>query len=68
MSVKDQDPLEKKSGVVYQIACSCGHVYMGEMKRALRTLIKEQKAATRRGETEKLAIAEHAWGQHHPML
>ena len=24
--VKDQDPLEKKSGVVYQIPCSCGHV------------------------------------------
>ena len=24
--VKDWDPLEKKSGVVYQIPCSCGNV------------------------------------------
>ena len=66
--VKDQDPLEKKSEVVYQIPCSCGHVYIGETKRALDTRIKEHRAATRRGETEKSAIAEHAWGQQHPIL
>ena len=60
MRVKDQDPLEKKLGVVYQIPCSCGHVYIGETKRAVETCIKEHKAATRRGETEKSAIAEHA--------
>ena len=66
--VKDQDPLEKKSGVVYQIPHSCGHVYIGETKRALETCIKEHRAATRWGETEKSAIAEHTWGQHHPIL
>ena len=66
--VKDQDPLEKRSGVVYQIPCSCGNVYIGEMKRALETRIKEHRAATRQGETEKSAIAEHAWGQQHPIL
>ena len=38
--VKDQDPLEKKSRVVYQIPCSCGNVYIGETKRALETHIK----------------------------
>ena len=32
-----------------------------EMKRALKIHIKEHKAATRRGETEKSAIAEHTW-------
>ena len=39
-----------------------------ETKRALETHIKEHRAATRRGETEKSAIAEHAWGQQHPIL
>ena len=38
------------------------------MKRALETCIKEHRAATRWGETEKSTIAEHAWGQHHPIL
>ena len=38
------------------------------MKRALETRIEEHKAATRRGETEKSVIAEHAWGQQHPIL
>ena len=38
------------------------------MKRALETRIKEHRAATKRGETEKSAIAEHAWGQQHPIL
>ena len=66
--VKDQDPLEKRSGVVYQIPCSCGNVYIGETKRAFETHIKEHRAATRQGETEKSAIAEHAWGQQHPLL
>ena len=53
MRVKDQDLLEKKAGVVYQIPCSCGYV---ETKRVLETCIKEHKAAARRGETEKSAI------------
>ena len=65
MRVKDQDPLEKKSNVVYHVPCSCGRVYIGEMKRALETRMKEHKAATRRGELKKSAIAEHAWNHHH---
>ena len=32
-----------------------------EMKRALKIRIKEHKAATRQGETEKSATAEHTW-------
>ena len=53
---------------MYQIPCSCGNVYIGETKRALETRIKEHRAATRRGEMEKSAIAEHAWGQQPPIL
>ena len=43
-------------------------VYIGETKRALETRIKEHKAATRRGETTKSAIEEHAWKEHHVIL
>ena len=67
MRVKDRDPLEKKSSVVYKVPCSCGRVYIGETKQALKTRIKEHKAATRRGEMEKSAIAEYAWNHHHQM-
>ena len=38
------------------------------MKTALETHIKEHRATTRWGETEKSAIAEHAWGQQHRIL
>ena len=39
-----------------------------EKKRALKTHIKEHKAATRWGEAEKAAIVKHVWGQQHPIL
>ena len=61
MQVKDQDPLGKKSNGVYQVSRSNGCVYIGETKRALEVHIKEHQTATRRGELEKSAIAEHAW-------
>ena len=56
------------AGVVYKIPCSCGKEYIGETKRMLETRLKEHKAATRRGETEKSAVAEHAWKEDHPPL
>lgn len=64
-SVKDpRDPLS--SGGVYRIPCSCGSVYIGTTKRSVNTRIKEHKGNCRRGETEKSAVAEHAWsgGNH----
>ena len=64
--VKDQDSLEK-SGVVYQIPCSCSHVYRGD-KESPWDSQKEHKAATWWGEAEKAAIAKHVWGQQHPLL
>ena len=66
--VKDVDPLLSRAGVVYKVPCSCGKKYIGETKRAFGTHSKEHQAATRRGEVEKSAIAEHAWAeQHHPL-
>ena len=38
-------PTELSSGVVYQVPCSCGKVYIGETIRRLETRIKEHKDA-----------------------
>ena len=66
--VKDIDPDLGRAGVVYKIPCECGQDYIGETKRVLRTRLKEHQAATRQGETDKSAIAEHAWTyQHRPL-
>ena len=54
------DPPLSKAGVVYRVSSSCGKKYIGETKRAVGTCIKEHQSATRRKETEKSAIAEHA--------
>ena len=49
-----------RTGVVYMVPCSYGKVCIGEIKRALGTHIKEHQTATKTGETDKSAIAEHA--------
>ena len=59
--VKDELPDTLKANVVYRVPCSCGKVYIGETKRALGTRIKEHQSACRLQQTEKSAIAEHAW-------
>ena len=41
--VKDTLPAEKQSKVVYQIPCSCGKTYIGEMTRRLETRMKNTK-------------------------
>ena len=63
--MKDPLPPEKRSGVVYQIPCSCGKVYIGETVRRLETRMKEHQDACRKGLTERSAVAEHAWDQQH---
>ena len=51
--------------MIYKFPCSCGKEYNGETKRALGSRIKEHQSVTRGGETEKSAIAEHAWAEQH---
>ena len=51
--------------MTYRIPCRCGKEYIGETKRALGTLIKEHQSATRREETGKSAIVEHASAEQH---
>ena len=64
-ALKEPIPIEKKSGVVYEVPCSCGKVYIGETKRTLETRMKEHRAAARLGQLEKSAVAEHAWQDGH---
>ena len=40
---------EKLAGVVYQIHCQCGKVYVGETQRRLEMLVKEHRDACTRG-------------------
>ena len=47
--VKDSLPKEKLAGVVYQIPCQCGKVYVGEMQRHLETRVKEHRDACNKG-------------------
>ena len=57
--------MEKKSGVVYEVPCSCGKVYIGETKRTLESKMKEQHTVPRLGQLEKSAVLEHAWQDGH---
>ena len=56
---------KKLAGVVYQVPCQCGKVYVGETQRCLETYVKEHKDACNKGYTEKSAIVEHQWDQQH---
>ena len=55
--VKDTLPLEKQSRVVYQIPCSCGQVYIGEIIKLLQSRVKEHQEACERGMLEKSAAS-----------
>ena len=50
--------LEKLAGVVYQIPCQCGKVYVWKTQRHLETRVKEHMDACNKGYTEKSAIVE----------
>ena len=65
--VKDRLPDMFQSRVVYRIPCSCRKFYIGETIRRLETRMKEHKDACEKGLTERSAIAEHAWNEHHPI-
>ena len=66
--MKDKLSVEQESSVVYKVPCTCGSYYIGEKVRRLETRLREHKDACKRGETEKSAVAEHAWTEEHPIL
>ena len=65
--VKDTLPIGTQSNVVYRIPCSCGQVYIRNTRRRLETRQKENRDVCERGMMVKSAVAEHAWGDHHPI-
>ena len=50
---------EKKKGVVYQISCSCGSVYIGESGRPKDVRLKEHVADIKHARLDKSATARH---------
>ncbi|KAK3716447.1 hypothetical protein QZH41_007056 [Actinostola sp. cb2023] len=63
---KDEIPLGKKTGVVYEMPCEdCTAVYVGETKRSLDTRRKEHKASVRLAKTDASALAQHANALNH---
>ena len=65
--VKDTLPIGTRSNVVYRIPCSCGQVYIRNTRRRLETRQKENRDVCERGMMVKSDVAEHAWGDHHPI-
>ena len=57
----------KRTSCTRYHACTCGKVYIGETKRRLGTRLKEHKDACVRCQTDKSAIAKHAWAEDHPI-
>ena len=60
--VRPKDTLEptKQDGVVYEIPCECGKVYIGETGRAMQDRIKEHNRDIRLVRTQTSAVSEHA--------
>ena len=65
--VKDALLVEKQANVAYWIPCSCGKAYIGETKRRLESRLREYQDACQTQSLLKSAVAEHAWGSHHPI-
>ena len=63
---KDVVAVWSKSNVVYKVKCKeCEASYAGESVRRLETRITEHKRALQKGETNVLALTDHAWRVGH---
>ena len=63
---KDHVHKDKQSGVVYSIPCKdCSSFYIGETGLHLSTRLQQHKEATRKGDADKSAVAEHVWDKSH---
>ncbi|BHF61781.1 hypothetical protein SprV_0100475700 [Sparganum proliferum] len=65
MHTNEPIPINQKSGVIYQIDCSCGHAnYVGETGKQVRTRLHEHELAVRRKDKLSL-VAAHASSSGH---
>ena len=66
MEFKDSIPVEKQTGVVYEISCKdCDDKYIGETLRSLKTRLAEHQRHTKDQRFDKSAVAEHATFNKH---
>ena len=65
--IKDSIPVEKQTGVVFEISCKdCEDKYIGETLRSLKTWLAEHQFHTYEGPRfDKSAVAEHATFNKH---
>ena len=64
--VKDRQPKECQPGVVYALGCAeCPKVYIGETCRTVKQRIKEHADHTKKGYSEKSAVAKHVVDTNH---
>ena len=65
---KDSVPVERRTGIVYQIPCKdCAQMYVGQSGRTIVDRVKEHQRVVKNGDTNTLAVAEHAWQHQHRM-
>ena len=65
---KDQVPDRERANVVYQVPCAnCPATYVGQTGRRLNQRLREHRRAVESGDCANSALAEHAWGCHHPV-
>ena len=68
MRPKDRTVEGELTGVVYQVPCAgCPATYVGQTNRRLNQRLSEHRRAVESGEAATSALAEHAWGAHHPV-
>ena len=61
---KDPQP-KNHAPCVYYITCSCGEQYIGQTKWPLKVRVSELRRATRKGNKQHSALAEHACNEGH---
>ena len=62
--VKDKCPKLNKSGVVYQVECSCNKIYIGQTGQYLKERLRQHKNEIRKGE-EKTGLSAHVANTTH---
>ena len=65
---KDPVPVERRTGIVYQIPCSdCSQMYVSQSGGTIVDRIKEHQQVVKNGDTNTSAVAEHGWQHQHRM-
>ena len=57
--IKDIVPIMHRSGVIYQITCSCGHVYIGQTIQQLQKRISDHQYHIRIKDSKHSALCDH---------